>query len=91
MLNRRSEALRKFDLKARLSPALLCGDLLAQVRLGFRFAAGWHLYCHASSTLFSVSAPAIDRLQIEAPVAADLESRELLFLKQPVNRRWMNS
>src|SRR5487761_407332 len=43
----------------------------------------------AAATL-RLAAPPIDRFEIEAPVAADLEGGQFFFLEQPVNRRRMH-
>src|SRR5579863_2856513 len=46
-------------------------------------------FCRLSA--LGVRAPAVDRLEVKAPVTPDLEGRQLSFLQQPVNGRWMHS
>src|SRR6266446_7664789 len=42
-----------------------------------------------SATALRIGAPSVDRLQVETPVAPNLEGRQLLLLKPPVNGGWM--
>jgi hypothetical protein len=51
---------------------------------------GVHLEALLRSGAVLSEAPAVDRLDVEAPIAADLERRQLTVLELAVNRRRMN-